>query len=665
LTQKTYNGVSTPQAHWCYDGKTCLSGNCTGNEVVGEKGYATWAGNSASFSEYRHQELGLVRWSRQTTGAVGYAFEANSETHTDGYLYTQGRLTDVYYPSGRHVSYGYDAAGRINGVGGYVTGVLYAPSGAPSQVTLGNNVIETTVLNSELQVASIEAVRSGSLWKLENFFCAGGVQACASNNGNLVSQRLTVPATAGGPLSWPTAYEYDGVNRLKTATESPSSGTGWAQSFSYGDQFGNVLISGGSNVVPTGQICSSYNSANNRCNASGFQYDGGASSGPGNLTTMADRTMAYDAENRQVSLTDSGTTTLYSYDAEGRRVSKVTGGVATTYVYDAMGQLVAEYGGAGVNTAGCSRCYLTADHLGSTRLVTDAQGAVVSRHDYTPFGWEIGAGYGQRSQVTGYATANWVQPKFTGKPRDYESGLGLDYFGARYYSGSQGRFTTPDWSEKPQPIPYAHLSDPQTPNLYAYVRNSPLVRRDLDGHCGILGLFCKLEPVPRATPDPANTRTDPALSPVNRDYRLAVTSDSGGRPENMRRYDAREVTYTLQTADGNNVVGPNDRKSTVAITEHQSDKTLAGQGTGVSTSNGTAPGQTPGEFADLIGPGGDHHSPSQTSTRYFTVVVNGKLLGVIPITDQTGTHAADKIQIDHRNDATKLNGSYDPIDIKK
>ncbi|MEO8660108.1 MAG: RHS repeat-associated core domain-containing protein, partial [Bryobacteraceae bacterium] len=32
--------------------------------------------------------------------------------------------------------------------------------------------------------------------------------------------------------------------------------------------------------------------------------------------------------------------------------------------------------------------------------------------------------------------------EFTGKERDAETGL--DYFGARYFSGAQGRFTTPD-----------------------------------------------------------------------------------------------------------------------------------------------------------------------------------------------------------------------------
>ncbi len=72
---------------------------------------------------------------------------------------------------------------------------------------------------------------------------------------------------------------------------------------------------------------------------------------------------------------------------------------------------------------------------------------------------------------------------FTGKERDAETGL--DFFGARYFSSAQGRFTSPDWSAVPQPVPYASLSDPQTLNLYAYVRNNPLSRADADGHCDI------------------------------------------------------------------------------------------------------------------------------------------------------------------------------------
>jgi len=42
---------------------------------------------------------------------------------------------------------------------------------------------------------------------------------------------------------------------------------------------------------------------------------------------------------------------------------------------------------------------------------------------------------------------------------------------------------SPDRSGAPEPIPYADLSDPQTLNLYGYVRNNPLGRTDADGHC--------------------------------------------------------------------------------------------------------------------------------------------------------------------------------------
>jgi RHS repeat-associated protein len=78
-------------------------------------------------------------------------------------------------------------------------------------------------------------------------------------------------------------------------------------------------------------------------------------------------------------------------------------------------------------------------------------------------------------------SADLVTVQFTGKERDAETGL--DYFGARYFSGAQGRFASPDWSETPEPVPYADLTDPQTLNLYSYVRNNPLSRADADGHC--------------------------------------------------------------------------------------------------------------------------------------------------------------------------------------
>lgn len=57
--------------------------------------------------------------------------------------------------------------------------------------------------------------------------------------------------------------------------------------------------------------------------------------------------------------------------------------------------------------------------------------------------------------------------QFTGNSRDAETGL--DYFGARYFFGAQGRFTSPD--------PLMASGDPANPqswNRYAYVLNNPL-----------------------------------------------------------------------------------------------------------------------------------------------------------------------------------------------
>lgn len=70
---------------------------------------------------------------------------------------------------------------------------------------------------------------------------------------------------------------------------------------------------------------------------------------------------------------------------------------------------------------------------------------------------------------------------FTGKERDSESGN--DYFGARYYASTMGRFMSPDWSAKLEPVPYAKLDNPQSLNLYSYMLNNPLSGVDPDGHC--------------------------------------------------------------------------------------------------------------------------------------------------------------------------------------
>jgi RHS repeat-associated protein len=118
--------------------------------------------------------------------------------------------------------------------------------------------------------------------------------------------------------------------------------------------------------------------------------------------------------------------------------------------------------------------WLVTDQLGTPRMIFDKTGALatVKRHDYLPFGEELSTGQGVRSTTLGYGAADSVRQKFTSQERDNETGL--DYFLARYYSSTQGRFTSSD------PLG-GQILNPQTLNKYVYVRNNPLRLTDPTG----------------------------------------------------------------------------------------------------------------------------------------------------------------------------------------
>ncbi|RMG01753.1 MAG: hypothetical protein D6735_11320, partial [Acidobacteria bacterium] len=146
----------------------------------------------------------------------------------------------------------------------------------------------------------------------------------------------------------------------------------------------------------------------------------------------------------------------------------------------ASGRLVAEYSTIVANSTDAKVAYLTNDHLGSPRINTDANGNVTARHDYNPFGEEIGTlavvpGSPQpRTAALGYQSDS-VRQKFTGYERDNESNL--DFAEARFYSNQHGRFTSTD----PIVIKKDRRVDPQRLNLYAYVRNNPFKFVDITG----------------------------------------------------------------------------------------------------------------------------------------------------------------------------------------
>jgi RHS repeat-associated protein len=422
--------------------------------------------NGASQTTYgQYDALGRVLESTQTTGGVSYPFT---------YTYNRtGAMTGMTFQSGRTEAWAYDTANRLSGVSGapsggssksYASSILYWPQGEISQMTLGNNLVEVRSFSSDrLQPNKVTlgtSASDSSLLSVGVFYCQNSGLSCTNNNGNVQSEVI-------GPLNVTQIYCYDTVNRLVSAQE----GSTWSETYGY-DLFGNRWANSPqglpSALTPT--AVSAYDETTNRLGTSSglFEYDNN-----GNLTKMSPETLAYDAENRQTKVSSVSDTATYTYDGDGRRVTKTAGGNTTTYVYDAAGELAAEYVTV-AQSADCTTCYLTTDPLGSTRVITDGNGNVVSRHDYYPFGEELATS--NRTSALQYGVTDYVAQRFTGKERDTETGL--DFFGARYMSSAQGRFTSVDPAFESE-----ILELPQTWNRYSYVYNNPLRYRDPDGRC--------------------------------------------------------------------------------------------------------------------------------------------------------------------------------------
>jgi RHS repeat-associated protein len=455
ITTRIYSGAqpgpSTPAVTYTYD---TLGAGLNG------KGRLTSVSSSASSHSYgSYDVMGRPVTSTQSTNGQNYNFS---------YQYNlTGAMTSQTYPSGRVVTTGVDSAGRISSVSGqksgepnktYSSNFSYTAHGAIASVTLGNNLIEGTTFNGRLQPTFIKLGTSGnptSVLQLGYEYTS----ACQNgNNGNVMRQTIAAPG-----LSLTQDYCYDSLNRLSSASEN--SGANWSQTYGY-DRWGNRWVSASSGYTLSGLTPTSggaFNTANNRIFASSYDFSG-------NQTSDAlGRTFDYDAENHQTKFNTSAG--QYFYDGDGRRVKKIDDGGTTVFVHNAGGQLIAEYRSDPVPPAagGGGTSYLTSDHLGSTRVVTGTNPTqpMKARYDYVPFGEELGSGIGGRTLGMGYGAADSTRQKFTQKERDNESGL--DYFLARYYSSSQGRFTTSD-----EPFADQDEIDPQTWNLYSYVINNPL-----------------------------------------------------------------------------------------------------------------------------------------------------------------------------------------------
>jgi RHS repeat-associated protein len=175
------------------------------------------------------------------------------------------------------------------------------------------------------------------------------------------------------------------------------------------------------------------------------------------------------------------------------------------------GKLLGSYSGTTYDQANWH--YALNDWLGTKRVTTQANGSPWTSIFSGPFGdYQSQTGPGSDPS----------EHHFTGKERDAESGL--DYFGARYYGSSMGRWMSPDWSATASAVPYSMLTDPQSLNLFSYVLNNPIKNRDADGHVCILGIG---NTCPAIQPPPPSAPKPPAvITPGTPQYKLAAAQEA-------------------------------------------------------------------------------------------------------------------------------------------
>jgi RHS repeat-associated protein len=306
-------------------------------------------------------------------------------------------------------------------------------------------------------------------------------------------------------------FSYDQLNRLRGAMSSLPINGNTSFCWTY-DDFGNRKLQAASNQAfqdastcqasPGASLASvqvTYNTQNQVTKAptaaDGYLYDNA-----GNVSNDGMNAYLYDAEGRICAVNTGYSLMGYLYDAAGNRVAKgtitswscdiTTNGFQQTagYVVGPSGEQLTEVdannnwvhtnvyaGGKLIGTYDSVGLHFYFDDpLGTRRAQTDASGNIEATYQSLPFGDGLNA-------IPYTTTAeDPTENHFTGKERDTESGL--DYMFARYYNSATGRFLSPDWSAKTEPVPNSKLENPQTLNLYAYVGNNPLVKVDPDGH---------------------------------------------------------------------------------------------------------------------------------------------------------------------------------------
>jgi len=341
-----------------------------------------------------------------------------------------GNLTRLTYPDGWRMDYSYDAINRVTAAiddnGRTLVDLTYDPLSRRQRLNYANGT-----------TAHYGYTPRGDL-SCQDWNLAGATPATCNSGSPEIAYD----------------YSYNGARQVLSETVSDNA-FAWAPPI---NSVQTYQTNGLNQYVQIGTATPSYDD------------NGNLTSGP------QGQNYSYDAENvlRSASNLPGGTSASYRYYADGSRRAKTVGGTSTDFYY--MGRLgdlatsapefaanqeIAEYQGSSLQrrtirlpnatdeallvidytvSSACTNAsyalcerWAHSNRQGSLVAVTDAIGAVIEKHSYSPYG---------ESETSGTGATNDFPFRYTGQRFDPETGL--YYYKARYYDPRLGRFLQTD-----------------------------------------------------------------------------------------------------------------------------------------------------------------------------------------------------------------------------
>jgi RHS repeat-associated protein len=454
VSHTDFNGTTTARRYDELDRVTHDSGpEGTTDYSYTDEGLLAAVQDKSGTTRYAHDRQGrLARTDRPDGSAIEYGYDiAGNETSlttaagTVAYSYDDtGRLVGVTDPEGGETHYDYDAVGNRTSSSlpdGTQTSASYDARDRLKQIDHLRD--DGSVLASYRYTFASTGQRTGVL--------EGGRSAAYRYDalGRLIEERVT-DAGAGDVT---TGYGYDAVGNRLSSVSGPTT-----TEYSY-DADDRMLTAG----------------------TTAFDYDDN-----GNLIRRTEgsdvRALAYDSANRLVSSNGGPGAVEYQYDAAGNRVGVRSGAKMTRYLVDEnapLTRVLEERSNDGSPAAqyvhgselisqrrGGSASFYHQDALGSTRLLTNATGAVTDAYAYDAFGGIA-------------AISGDTQNDFRFRAEQFEPETGTYNLRARHYDPGTGRFVSRD------PLLVTEPEQPLAVHKYLYAGNDPINTIDPTGTTGI------------------------------------------------------------------------------------------------------------------------------------------------------------------------------------